>query len=253
MITCETCGEVLDDGIKFCPKCGTPTKQPMQPDMTPSEANAEQTPDSIENGWNNGAQDSGNTPDNTLPQNNAYDSSSYQQPDAGQSTYQQPTGSYASQPQGYTDPSMGGQNTYYNPNTSGNNGYYPQQPYPTQPPVQTDGKAVAAMILGIISIVFACLYGSGIIFGIVGLILSILSKKAVNTNPLLAQNPKNKSFTTAGLICSIIGLVLSIIMIIVFVLIFVGIFSAATESQNYYDYYDYEDFYAFRFLMSRFF
>lgn len=73
-------------------------------------------------------------------------------------------------------------------------------------PVQqeSNGLAVAALVLGILSIVFAFLFTIvGLIAGVVGIILAVQSRK----------NPAKKGMGTAGLVCSIIGCVFSGLMI----------------------------------------
>ena len=68
------------------------------------------------------------------------------------------------------------------------------------PSAQTEPKQihVAALVMGILSIVFSLLFAIvGDILGIIGIVLSIAKKK--------------KYRTTASLVCSIIGLVLSIV------------------------------------------
>lgn len=68
-------------------------------------------------------------------------------------------------------------------------------------PAQTNGMAIASLVLGIISIVAGCCVPIvGIILGIVGIVLSVLSKKS----------GKSK-MGTAGLICSIVGIIFSIL------------------------------------------
>ena len=65
---------------------------------------------------------------------------------------------------------------------------------------QSNGKAIAGLVLGIVSIVliFFGAYGVfGLICGVIGIILSI---KARNENPT--------GIVTAGFVCSIIGTVL---------------------------------------------
>ncbi len=68
---------------------------------------------------------------------------------------------------------------------------------------------VASLVLGIISIIIgvfsAGLFGwLGAILGIIGIILGALGKK----------DPTKKGVATAGLVCSIIGLVLSLLLYI---------------------------------------
>lgn len=73
-----------------------------------------------------------------------------------------------------------------------------------QPVQGSNGLAVASMVLGIVSIVFAFLFvWIGLIAGIVGIILAVMSRK----------NPAKKGMGTAGLICSIIGVAISGLMI----------------------------------------
>lgn len=68
---------------------------------------------------------------------------------------------------------------YYQDNISGDAQY--QAPvYTAQPEPQQSGSnamAIVSLVLGILSIVLACCYGIGVIFGIVGLILAIISRK----------------------------------------------------------------------------
>lgn len=106
-----------------------------------------------------------------------------------------------------------GQNNYYQDNTTA--------PYTQAPPAsdQPEGNpnnalAVVGLVMGILSIVFACCYGIGVIFGIAGIICSVLARK------------KGHSGTcTAGLVCSIIGTVLSVIMIIYVAVVGVAVLS----------------------------
>lgn len=67
--------------------------------------------------------------------------------------------------------------------------------------------AVASLVLGIVSLVFACIPGFGWlggIIGIVGIILGALGRK----------DPAKKGMATGGLVCSIIGAVLGLIVYI---------------------------------------
>ncbi len=94
-------------------------------------------------------------------------------------------------------------------------------------PKKTDALAVVSLVMGILSIVMCCCYGIGAIFGIPGLICAILSKKKAKSG-----------LATAGLVCSIIGLVLSVIAIVYYVIYFVAIFSdpelMGTIMESYY-------------------
>jgi ABC-type antimicrobial peptide transport system permease subunit len=78
-----------------------------------------------------------------------------------------------------------------------------------------NGMGIAALVLGICSIVFSWVFYLGLPCGIVGLVLGLKQKK---TNP-------NK-IATAGLILSIIGTVLTVLWIVLFVLL-LGTFAMA--------------------------
>uniref|UniRef100_UPI004056D9B7 hypothetical protein n=1 Tax=Acetatifactor sp. TaxID=1872090 RepID=UPI004056D9B7 len=95
------------------------------------------------------------------------------------------------------------QNNYYQDYTSA-----PTPAAPQSAPQNngTSGVAVVSLVMGIISIVFSCCYGAGVIFGIVGIICAVVGKK----------NGKS-GILTAGLICSIIGTVLSVLVLIYFI------------------------------------
>ena len=71
------------------------------------------------------------------------------------------------------------------------------------------GFAVAGLVLGIVSVVFACCYGAGLVTGIVGLVLAALAKKEGNT----------ESMNTAGLVLNIIAVALNILAFILIVII----------------------------------
>ena len=96
------------------------------------------------------------------------------------------------------------------------------------------GIAIAALILGIISLVLFCIWFVSVPCGIAAIILGILGIKSTK-----------KGMAIAGLITGIIGMLISIVIVIS---VGVGIFKAASEitnSVNYDDYYnssyDYDD------------
>ena len=77
---------------------------------------------------------------------------------------------------------------------------------------QKNGKAVAALVLGIVSLLGLCIPLAGIICGIIAIILAVMAKKEGPTDG------KQK----AGMILGIIGIVISIIMWIVNAVILAG-------------------------------
>lgn len=83
-----------------------------------------------------------------------------------------------------------------------NNTY--EQPVTPPEPQKTDTLAIVSLILGIASIVLGCCVPYlGIALGVGGIICSVMSKKKQKTG-----------MATAGLVCSIIGIVLTLIWIV---------------------------------------
>lgn len=95
----------------------------------------------------------------------------------------------------------------YQDNTSQYGGSMYTSPVTDEPSNTTPGMSIAGLVMGIVSIVLTCCCGGGIIFGIAGLIMSISGNKQNQTG-----------VGTAGLVCSIIGIVLNIFSIIYWVL-----------------------------------
>ncbi len=67
------------------------------------------------------------------------------------------------------------------------------------------GMAIAAMILGIVSIVLCCIWYISIIAGVVAIVLGIMYNK---------KNGKC-GMSTAGILCGIIGMILAIALIVI--------------------------------------
>jgi len=74
---------------------------------------------------------------------------------------------------------------------------------------KASGRAIAAMVIGICSVVFGCcLFGIfGLGLGIAGLILSVNERKAIAAGQ---ASEKGKVFALVGLITSIVGLVFGV-------------------------------------------
>ena len=143
----------------------------------------------------------------------------YQQP-----LYERATNSFPAQPavntNAYPGPSRPPQPpypAYYPPGQPGCQmpPVYPPYPYsypPVYPPyyrLPVNGKATAALILGIISLVFAWLgplSAVGILCSVVGIVLGNIARRELMGG--LGRGP-----ATAGLVCSIIGLALSVLML----------------------------------------
>ena len=106
---------------------------------------------------------------------------------------------------------QGGPNNGYNPGGP-NNGYNPggpnngYNPYPPQPLYkQQNNMALAAMIVGIFSLLSCCFWPLQIALGVTGIVLVIFSKRG---------GKPWSGFAIAGLVMSIIALLISIVFIV---------------------------------------
>ena len=77
-------------------------------------------------------------------------------------------------------------------------------------------NSTAVLVMGILSIVLTCLYGLGLVLGIIGLVLGNKGKKTYKANPEMYSGYGNLN---AGWIMSIIGVALSGLYLL-FILIF---------------------------------
>jgi hypothetical protein len=77
-------------------------------------------------------------------------------------------------------------------------------------------NASAVLVLGILSIVFTCLYGLGLVLGIIGLVLGNKGRKLYKQNPEMYNGAGNLN---AGWIMSIIGVALNGLYLL-FILVF---------------------------------
>lgn len=121
-----------------------------------------------------------------------------------------------------TQTEQSAQQNYYQDNTAASTPQYTQNPAGV-PEKKTDALAIVSLVLGILSILLACCSYIALLPGIPGIICAILSKK---------QNGKS-GLATAGLVCSIVGIVLGIIMTILGVL---GVAILGDGLSNLYNY-----------------
>ena len=100
-------------------------------------------------------------------------------------------------------------------NYQDNTANIPYQAPVDEVPVTTNGLQIAGLVCGILAIVSCWCYGIfGIVFGIAGLICSIIGNKKGKTG-----------VGTAALVCSIIGLILGVVALIYFVVVIGAAFS----------------------------
>jgi hypothetical protein len=102
-----------------------------------------------------------------------------------------------------------------------------QKPYPhsSEPqqyaPPRTNGKSIAAMVLGILSIVIPYL---GIIIGIIAIVFASISLKGIKRN-----QEQGRGMAIAGLVCGIVGTAIYA-LIILFVILAYAIFQDSTST-----------------------
>ena len=191
-MVCKSCGTENEEGAKFCRNCGlpiVPESETIQPDYDydKSETDAEDTVTEPADG------DAGEPVSQSQPSQ----SETQQTYAAGQ--YGQPQNTYQGQPGNQGQPAYQGQ-----PGYQGQQGYQGQPGYQGRPPKVTPGTSIAALILGIVSVV--CCF-TGIISigcGIAAIIIYAVKK----------QKDVKDGMLTAGLILGIVGIGLTIIAII---------------------------------------
>lgn len=135
----------------------------------------------------------------------------------------------ANQTPNFQQPGQPYQQPGYQPNYSQQT-YVQYQQYPPYQPVnqaKPSGMAIAAMVLGICSILFS----AGVLTGLVCAILALVfAGKVKKQTPEELQNP-NRGFMLAAKICGIVGLVFSILFLIlwiIYVIILVYMIQEAT-------------------------
>jgi len=99
-----------------------------------------------------------------------------------------------------------GRNFIMNFNPQENQHYYP----PSPPPVTTNGKSIAALVLGILAIVIPYI---GLLFGIIAIIFSTLALKEIRI-----RQDQGRGLAIAGLVCGIIGTIIYAILILLFII-----------------------------------
>ena len=74
--------------------------------------------------------------------------------------------------------------------------------------------AVGALVLGILSLLGAFICGSGILFGLIAVVLGVLGMKKANSMPGQPQ----RGLAIAGIVTGAIGSIISILVILFFVI-----------------------------------
>lgn len=103
---------------------------------------------------------------------------------------------------------------------------YPTAPaYAAPAPAPENGMGIAALVLGIVGIVFLCGYGVGIIPSILAIVFGKIGMNKADQG--LADN---RSLAKTGFILGIIGVVLAVLVIIFLILVVIGVAIAPTTT-----------------------
>lgn len=137
------------------------------------------------------------------------------------------------QPEWQTPPPGYGQATGYGqPAAYGQAPGYGQMPFQPAPP--TEGTAVAAMVIGIIGLAGACMYGLGTIISPVALFLGRSSMKKIDASQ---GQLAGRGMAQAGFIMGIIGTVILVLTIIAIgAVIAIGVGGGFDSGSDYSDY-----------------
>jgi len=105
--------------------------------------------------------------------------------------------------------------------------WYPPQTAPVAPPGYgyyagpstrgTSGKAVAALVLGILSIVLCYV---GFVAGVIAIVLAVLAKRDIDRDGL-----DGRALATAGMVCGIVG---TVVQLLLDVLVLIALLSDAS-------------------------
>jgi Na+/melibiose symporter-like transporter len=95
-------------------------------------------------------------------------------------------------------------------------GFTPASPLGTSSGSGSNGLAVAALVVGIISLIGIFCFGvGGILFGLVAVVLGVLGMKKANAQPGAPQ----KGLAIGGIVTGALGLLIGIVILVFFVVV----------------------------------
>lgn len=101
-------------------------------------------------------------------------------------------------------------------------------PYPPAPKQPASGLAVVSLVLGILSILFFCIWWIAIPLGALAIILGVVAR-----NQARRGEAGGETLARAGLICGIVGVLLGLLLVVLFVVFYPSLREAAeTELQR---------------------
>jgi hypothetical protein len=106
-------------------------------------------------------------------------------------------------------------------------GFTPAAPFSTSSGSGSNGLAVAALVVGIISLIGIFCFGvGGILFGLVAVVLGVLGMKKANAQPGAPQ----KGLAIGGIVTGALGLLIGLAFLVFFVVL-----GATTEDTDFGD------------------
>lgn len=94
-------------------------------------------------------------------------------------------------------------------------------------PAKTNGKSIAAMVLGILAIVIPYL---GFIIGIIAIVFASISLKEIKR-----KQEQGKGMAIAGLVCGIVGTAIYALIILVIIIVFFAYQDSSTTFGGIYN------------------
>lgn len=92
---------------------------------------------------------------------------------------------------------------------------YDQQGYGQPPVAPRNGAGIAALILGILSILLSWLLGLGLVPGVIGLVLGVVGLRRARRG-----RATNRGTALVGVITSVVGIVLSLVVAVLLAVVF---------------------------------
>lgn len=242
MKICPKCGKQCGDNYLFCDSCGCklePENAAEQADNGVSAANLSQN-DQNQTRFTNSDEN----------QTTSFSAASSEKPNDANASFntasqqQQYTSNFGTQPQNqYSSPNPGQFQGNYNTYTQNQaqKPYTKPNPYPqnawqsnfVEP--KNNPYAIASFVLGLVGIVFMCVYLIGVIPSILAIIFGCIGRSKIKAS---GGGEKGLGFTTAGITLGIVALVL---MVLIIILTAVGIITLSAIGSNYYKFSDIDD------------
>ncbi len=119
-------------------------------------------------------------------------------------------------PGGFTSPPPGAPPSFTPPPPGAPGGFTPAAPYGQPLPSGNNGLAIAALVLGIVSLALTLLCGIGLLTGVPAIVLGVLALRKISEQPGLT----GRGLAIGGIVTGAVGVVISLLLVLF--LFFVG-------------------------------